>query len=50
MITASVTFSPKYLAASSARRRRIIDEISSGEYCLPLIKKRTASLGPGTTL
>jgi hypothetical protein len=50
VMTASVTRSPSDLAASSASLRRISAEISSGEYCLPRISKRTASFGPLTTL
>ncbi len=47
--TASVTRSPRYLAASSASLRSTSAEISSGECCLPRTSKRTASFGPFTT-
>ena len=49
VITASVTFSPRNLDASSASLRSTSAEISSGAYCRPPISNRAAPSGPATT-
>ena len=48
-MTASVTFSPRYLPASSASLRSTRAEISSGAYCLSRTAKRATPSGPSTT-
>ena len=48
-MTASVTFSPRNLPASSASLRSTCAQISSGAYCLSPTSKRTAPPGPSTT-
>ena len=42
VITACVTFSPRYASAASFSLARIIAEISGGEYFLPLISTRAS--------
>jgi hypothetical protein len=49
-MTAWVTFSPRWASAASFSLRRIIPEISGGEYCLPRISIRTSPLGALMTL
>ena len=48
-MTASVTFSPRNLEASSTSLRSTRAEISSGAYCLSLHLETHASPGPATT-
>jgi len=52
VITAWVSFSPRYFSASALSFCRIIAEISSGEYSLPVAGMATLAspLGPDTTL
>ena len=49
-MTAWVTFSPRYASAASFSLRRIMAEISGGEYCLPRTSIRTSPLAALTTL
>ena len=50
VITAWVTFSPRYASAASFSLVRIIAEISGGEYFLPLMSTRASPFSPRTTL
>ena len=50
VITAWVTFSPRWASAASRSLRRITAEISGGEYSLPRISMRTSPFGAFTTL
>ena len=50
VMTAWVTFSPRYASAASFSLRRIIPEISGGAYCLPRISTRASPLEALTTL
>src|SRR3989338_7848491 len=49
-MTACVTFSPRYASAASFSLRRIMAEISGGEYCLPRISTRASPFPAFTTL
>src|SRR5262247_2920657 len=49
-MTAWVTFSPRYASAASFSFRRIMAEISGGEYCLPRTSIRASPLAALTTL
>ena len=49
-MTAWVTFSPRYASAASFSFRKIMAEISGGEYCLPLTSIRTSPLAALTAL
>src|SRR6267143_414500 len=43
-MTAWVTFSPRWASAASLSLRRIMAEISGGEYCLPRTSTRASPL------
>src|SRR5262249_46117998 len=50
VMTAWLTFSPRYASAASFSLRRIMAEISGGEYCLPRTSIRASPLAALTTL